>query len=384
MIKRIIAPHVKKAAKGFPLVGILGPRQSGKTTLARAIFPGYQYVNLELPGSRRFAGEDPEKFLQKYPKYTIIDEVQRVPELFSYLQVKTDEDKIPGQYILTGSQHFLLLNRVTQSLAGRIALFNLYPLSFEEISQTHKNLTLDQLIYQGGYPKLYAQNLDINLWYNSYVQTYLERDISQLNQIADLPLFEKFLRLAAGRTGQLLNLSALAGSLGISHNTVKAWINLLVVSGLVKLLQPYYANLNKRLIKTPKLYFTDTGLACWLIGINAVNQLETHPLYGALFETFIVSEIFKHLVNHQIHSRPYFFRDRRGLEADLLVENGTKLTLAEIKSSQTIPASPFGRLLKIKATLAKPAALNLVYGGGENQTRTHGRIISWKKTAAVL
>jgi len=195
MIKRIISPYIKKAAKSFPIIGVLGPRQSGKTTLAKSIFPDYQYVNLELPQMRRFAQEDPEKFLKQFSKYTIIDEAQRVPELFSYLQVKTDEDKIKGQYVLTGSQHFLMLSSITQSLAGRIALFNLSPLSYEELfKNNHKKLSVNHLIFQGGYPQLYAEKLDSNLWFNSYVQTYLERDVSQLSQIDNLTLFEKFIR----------------------------------------------------------------------------------------------------------------------------------------------------------------------------------------------
>src|SRR3989339_1195211 len=214
MIKRIISPYIKKAAKSFPIIGVLGPRQSGKTTLAKSIFPDYQYVNLELPQMRRFAQEDPEKFLKQFSKYTIIDEAQRVPELFSYLQVKTDEDKIKGQYVLTGSQHFLMLSSITQSLAGRIALFNLSPLSYEELfKNNHKKLSINHLIFQGGYPQLYAEKLDNNLWFNSYVQTYLERDVSQLSQIDNLILFEKFIRLTAGRTGQLLNLSSLFANL---------------------------------------------------------------------------------------------------------------------------------------------------------------------------
>lgn len=379
MINRIISPHIKKAAKSFPILGVLGPRQSGKTTIVKSIFPNYQYVNLELPQARRFAQEDPQKFLGRYSRYTIIDEAQRVPELFSYLQVKTDEDKIKGQYILTGSQHFLMLSSITQSLAGRIALFNLFPLSYEELfKNNYKKLLINDLIFQGGYPQLYAEKLDNNLWFNSYLQTYLERDVSQLSQIDNLPLFEKFLRLSAGRTGQLLNLSSLSADVGISHNTVKAWINLLQISGLVTLLQPYYANLNKRLIKTPKLYFTDTGLTCYLLGINRQNQLDTHPLYGQLFETYIINECLKFFANHQTHSQMYFFRNRRGLEADILLDQGLKIFLGEIKSAHTIPLYPFNNLFKIKALLPKPAALNLIYGGQETQTRTLGYILSWK------
>jgi len=264
-------------------------------------------------------------------------------------------------------------------LAGRIALFNLYPLSYEELfKNNHKKLSVDHLIFQGGYPQLYAEKLDNNLWFNSYVQTYLERDVSQLSQIDNLPLFEKFIRLTAGRTGQLLNLSSLSADIGVSHNTVKAWIYLLQISGLITLLQPYYANLNQRLIKTPKLYFNDTGLACHLLGINDQKQLDTHPLYGQLFETYIIDEYLKYFTNHQTHSAIYFFRNRRGLEADVLLDQGTKIFLGEIKSSHTIPSYPFNNLLKIKELLNKSAELNLIYGGTENQRRTFGNIVSWK------
>ena len=378
MIKRILGNTIKKTAKTMPMIGILGPRQSGKTTLARTIFPDYTYVNLEQPENMRLAEDDPIKFLEKYSQYAILAEVQRVPHLFSYLQVKTDEDKIDGQYILTGSQHFLMLSSITQSLAGRIALFNLYPLSHEELITAKLNYSnLYDQIWHGGYPRLYEPKADPKIWLGSYIQSYLERDVSLLSTIDNLKLFDNFLHLLAGRTGQILNLSTLASDIGISHNTIKSWVHLLEISGLIKLLEPYYVNLNKRLTKTPKIYFLDTGLVCRLLGINSPNELSTHPLIGAIFETWIVSETLKYLSNHQDIAKPDFWRDRTGLEADLLLERGSNISLFEIKSAHTPPADYLGKLEHIQTHLPKPSSLNLIYGGKETHSRTGGNLISW-------
>lgn len=362
----------------MPMIGVLGPRQSGKTTLVRALFPGYTYVNLEQPEVRRLAEDDPVKFFEKYPKYTILDEVQRVPHLFSYLQVKTDQDKINGQYILTGSQHFLMLSQITQSLAGRIALFNLYPLSYEELTSAHLNNDNKYTqIWRGGYPRLYEQKTDVKIWLGSYIQSYLERDVSLISSIPNLKIFDNFLHLLAGRTGQILNLSSLANDVGVSHNTIKSWVHLLEISGLIKLLAPYYVNLNKRVTKTPKLYFLDTGLVCRLLGINAPTELLTHPLVGSIFETWIVSESLKYLENHQSLAKPYFWHDRTGLEADLLLEHGQDIDLFEIKSSHTVPHDYLGKLTRIQTYLPKPSTLSLIYGGKDSYSRKTGKIISW-------
>ena len=378
MIKRILGNTIKKTAKTMPMIGILGPRQSGKTTLARALFPNYTYVNLEQPENMRLAQDDPVKFLEQYSKYAILDEVQRVPHLFSYLQVKTDEDKINGQYILTGSQHFLLLSAITQSLAGRIALFNLYPLSHEELITAKLNhASLYDQIWHGGYPRLYEQKTDPKIWLGSYIQSYLERDVSLLSAIDNLKVFDNFLHLLAGRSGQLLNLSNLAGDVGVSHNTVKSWVHLLEISGLIKLLEPFYLNLNKRLTKTPKIYFLDTGLVCRLLGINSATELATHPLIGAIFETWIISETLKYLSNHQDIAKPYFWRDRTGLEADLLLERGSDIGLFEIKSAHTTPKDYLGKLAHVQSYLPKPSTLNLIYGGNQTISRTGGNILSW-------
>lgn len=362
----------------MPMVAILGPRQSGKTTLSKLAFPTYAYVNLELPENLRFASEDPQGFLETYPRYAIFDEVQRVPELFSYLQVKTDEDKINGQYILTGSQHFLMLSSITQSLAGRISLFHLYPLSYEELRRAKRTRgDLYSQMWQGGYPRLYEHPIDVTTWLGSYTQSYLERDVSLLHTISNLTTFDNFLRLAAGRSGQLLNLSSLASDVGVSHNTIKSWVTLLEISGLVKLLQPYYVNLNKRLTKTPKLYFLDTGLCCYLLGISSPNQLPSHPLIGSIFETFIISETYKYLANHNQTAQPYFWRDRTGLEADLLLENGNNMNVFEIKSTKTIPSQFLFKLPAVQSYLPKPSTLHFIYAGQHTQKRRQGNIISW-------
>ncbi|MBU1085120.1 MAG: ATP-binding protein [Candidatus Beckwithbacteria bacterium] len=379
MIPRLLSSSIKKSAKSTPIIGLLGPRQSGKTTLAKSLFPKYAYVNLELPDNLRFATEDPRGFLKRYSKYVIIDEVQRAPELFSYLQVKTDKDKINGQYILTGSQHFLLLDSITQSLAGRISIFNLYPFSYQELKNSHLNQKdLYKQIWLGGYPRIYNQKTNPIEWLNNYIKTYLERDVSLISKIDSLPTFDRFLRLAAGRTGQLLSLSSLASDVGVTHNTIKSWINLLEISGLIKLLQPYFKNLNKRLTKTPKLYFLDTGLACRLLGINSAKELSLHSQLGALFETWIISETYKSLANDNNPTTPYFWRDRTGLEADLLLEFSLKINLYEIKSAQTIHQHPFKKLTLIKNYLQKTSHLNLIYGGDDSQSRSNGEIFSWQ------
>lgn len=360
------------------MIGIVGPRQAGKTTLAQQVFGKYTYVNLEELDTRRFATDDPRGFLRQYDRFVILDEVQRTPELFSYLQAKVDTDKIPGQYILTGSQHFLMLESITQTLAGRIAMFQLYPLAYEELVDAGKDYDhVQEHIFTGGYPRLYASNISSEVWLNSYIQTYLDRDVSTLSNIENLALFEKFLRLSAGRTGQLLNYSNLARDVGVSHTTLNAWVSLLETSGIIHLLPPYFTNTSKRLIKSPKMYFVDTGLACRLLGIQAYEQLVTHPLYGALFETWVVTEILKNTLNQGKSTPLYFWRDQGGREIDLIVDESNIQRLCEIKSSETIPADVFKTLQAIEADLPD-SVLYTIYGGNESQARTMGDILSWK------
>lgn len=385
MINRILSTKIKETAKFSPIIGVVGPRQSGKTTLVKEVFPEYTYVNLEQPDIRNYAQNDPNAFLSQYNNKIILDEVQRVPELFSYLQVKVDEDKKMGQYILTGSQHFLMMHSITQSLAGRISIFNLYPLSFEELqnAKQEKHDVLTQIWY-GGYPRLYEQEIPPQIWLNSYIQTYIDRDVSLISQITNLKTFETFLRVIVGRTGQLLNLLSLSDSLGISHNTVKSWINLLETSGIIYLLKPFHSNISKRLIKSPKLYFTDTGLVCRLLGIENPDQLQSHPLYGSIFETHVVIEYLKFYLNRGLSPNIYFWRNKNGLEADLYKDVPKKTEIFEIKSSQTIPENIFNKLKQIKSTTNTDSKLNIIYGGKENQSRTDGEIISWSSLHKFL
>ncbi len=381
MIPRLLHDPIKKAAESFPIIGIVGPRQSGKTTLAKQLFPKYDYVNLEQLDTRRFATEDPRGFLDRFNNHVILDEVQRVPDLFSYLQAHVDSRKENGQFILTGSQHFLMMESITQTLAGRIGLFNLYPLSYEEIKKEDlEEPNIQSQILKGGYPRLYDQKVSPDLWLSSYIQTYLDRDISLLSQIDNLNAFEKFVHLIAGRTGQLLNLSSLGNDVGVTHNTIKSWISLLQTSGIILLLQPYYANISKRLNKTPKIYFIDSGLACHLLGIHTKDQLMTHPLYGSLFETFIVSEFMKFFANKGIDQDMFFWRDQQGTEADIVIVEGNKASLYEIKSAQTIATDAFAKLETIQKVISQKVSLNLIYGGDDAQLRTKGNVIGWKST----
>lgn len=379
MINRILSEQIKLATTNSPITGIVGPRQSGKTTLAKAVFPEYTYINLEQPDVRSYAQNDPKAFLNQYSDKVILDEIQRVPELFSYLQVRVDADKKMGQYILTGSQHFLMLQSITQSLAGRISIFSLYPLSYEELQDAiEQKKDLYTQIWYGGYPRLYEQEISPVIWLNNYIQTYIDRDVSLISQITNLKTFEVFLHVIAGRTGQLLNLSTLGNELGVTHNTIKSWVNLLETSGILYLLQPYHSNITKRLIKTPKLYFTDTGLVCRLLGIESPKQLVTHPLYGSIFETHVVMEYIKFYLNRGLSPNIYFWRDKKGLEADLYKSiPGSKTEIFEVKSSQTIPVDAFANLKQIQQTVKDKTDLNVIYGGEENQTRTTGHIISW-------
>ncbi len=386
MIKRILATHIKQVANVSPVVGIVGPRQSGKTTLAKAVFPKYTYVNLEQPDIRSFAQNDPKAFIAQYSDKVILDEIQRVPELFSYLQVKIDNDKKMGQYVLTGSQHFLMMQSITQSLAGRISIFNLFPLSLEELQGgKEQKKDLYTQIWYGGYPRLYDQDISPVIWLNNYIQTYIDRDVSLISQITNLKTFETFLHVIAGRTGQLLNLSGLSNELGITHNTIKSWVNLLETSGIIYLLQPFFSNISKRLTKTPKLYFTDTGLVCRLLGIESPGQLNTHPQSGSIFETHVVMEYLKYYLNRGLSPNVYFWRDKSGLEADLYKEVlGSGTDIYEIKSSQTIPDDAFGKLKQIQSTTANKSTLHVIYGGEENQSRSLGQIIGWSSLTKHL
>jgi predicted AAA+ superfamily ATPase len=379
MIPRTLAETLHRLAQSFPVVAITGPRQSGKTTLARAVFADKPYVSLEDPIERTFAMEDPHGFLARFKNGAVFDEAQRWPDLFSYLQGMVDDQRAPGRFVVTGSQQFGLLAGVTQSLAGRVGLTRLLPLAFDEMPAASRQLSIDSMLLLGGYPLLHSQPILASDWFASYVATYIERDVRQVLNIQDMGVFQRFLRLCAGRSGQLLNLSALAGEAGISHSTARAWLSVLESSDLVFLLPPYHRNFGKRLVKTPKLYFLDAGLACWLLAIRSPEVLALHPSRGALFETWVVSEFVKGRFNLGRPADLYFWRDNNGLEADLIFEVDTRLQPVEIKSGQTVTRD-YLRAGQAAGRFAGDEALSpwLIYGGGESYERSGVRVISWK------
>ena len=385
MIKRTAHDTVMRLAKGFPVVAINGPRQSGKTTLARSAFPGKTYLTLEDPDTRLLAESDPRGLLSRHPDGLILDEAQRAPQLFSYLQGFVDEHPVPGKYVLTGSQQFGLLSGISQSLAGRVGLVQLLPFSMTELDSA-KMLPeeLDRLMLCGMYPPLYDRELDPADWFPAYVNTYVERDVRQLINVRELSAFQRFIKMCAGRTGQLLNLSALAADCGITHNTAAAWISVLEASYIIFLLRPHFANFNKRLVKTPKLYFLDTGLAAWLLGIRAPEQLSYHAQRGALFENLVVTEFLKGRLNRGQQPDLYFWRDSKGLEIDLLLDEGISFKPVEIKSGQTVAADFLTALKKwcvLSGTPDRPAVL--VYGGEQELANHNVSIVPWRKLGSL-
>lgn len=380
MIYRKLTATLQRLAKTFPVIAITGPRQSGKTTLVKAVFADKPYITLEDPAERAFAFEDAKGFLHRFRDGAIFDEAQRWPDLFSYLQGMVDEEPIPGKFILTGSQQFGLLAGVSQSLAGRVGMTALLPLSISELpAASQSSQSLDTLIIKGSYPALYMRDISPADWFASYIATYIERDIRQVLRVHDLSVFQRFVRLCAGRNGQLLNLNALAGETGVSQKTARSWLSVLESSYIVHLLPPYFRNFGKRLIKTPKLYFLDQGLACWLLGIRSHEHLALHPMRGAIFESFIISEFLKSRYNRGLPPDLYFWRDNNGLEADIVFERGTKLQPVEIKSGQTITGD-YIRAGQRAARFAAEEALQpwLIYGGDDSYERNGVTIMSWR------
>lgn len=381
ILARDAAAALRRLARGFPVVALTGPRQSGKTTLARAVFPGKAYVSLEDPDERDFALADARGFLGRFARGAILDEIQRAPALFSYLQTRVDERRSAGQFVLTGSQQFGLMARITQTLAGRVGLLHLLPFSLAELNAAGKlDASLPRVLYRGLYPALFARRVAPAQWYASYVATYIERDVRQVSAISDLAVFRRFLRMCAARCGQLLNLSGLANDCGISHVTARAWLTVLEAGYIVHLLAPYHVNFGKRLVKTPKLYFHDTGLAAWLLDIRDPAQLETHPSRGALFESLLISEWLKQRYNRALPGNAFFWRDNTGNEIDLLLEHGRRLQPVEMKSGQTPSGDYFSALRKWLA-LAGPRARRpvVVYGGERGMQREGVRLLPWRE-----
>lgn len=353
MTPRYLAKHILKYSQEYPIIALVGPRQSGKTTLVKLLFPNHRYISLENLNLRKHAAEDPLGFLATYGPFVILDEVQNVPELFSYLQEKVDTDEAPAQYILTGSSQFLLMENITQTLAGRIITFKLFPFTYTELFHLGEDANADgifrkvykdrpkidqqelfSLLLHGFYPRIHDKHLDSEKWYENYVSTYVERDIRSLLNVRNLRTFEHFLLLIASRSGQLIDYSDLSNALGISVSTVKEWISILETSGIVFILSPYFRNFSKRIVKTPKLYFIDTGILCHLLSIRTVDHLKTHPLLGQIFETFIISECYKRFYHAGTTPHLYFWRDQMQNEIDLLIDEGQKSFPIEIKFSQ--------------------------------------------------
>ncbi len=381
MITRNAEQTIRTLLRGFPIVTLTGPRQSGKTTLARAVFSDRPYASLEDPDVRLAAQDDPRSFLGRFPDGAVLDEVQRCPALLSYLQTIVDADGRMGLFILTGSQQFGLMSGITQSLAGRTAFVELLPFSIPELDRAGRlPADTDTMLLTGCYPPLYDREVPPSAWFAAYVTAYVERDVRQQLKIQDLETFQRFVRLCAGRTGQLLNLSSLATDCGITHNTAKAWISVLEASYLVFMLRPHHVSFNKRLVKMPKLYFYDVGLVSWLLGIRTVEQLETHPLRGNIFETFVLAELMKARLNRGERPNLHFWRDSNGTEVDVIVEQASKLMPVEIKSGRTVTPNSFAGLEKW-STLAGDSAVTptLVHGGEESFRHKGVKVVGWKE-----
>jgi len=390
MIPRTLSASINEYSREYPVIAIVGPRQSGKTTLARHLFPEYTYVSLENLDYRHAASDDPRGFLDDHGSRIILDEIQRVPELFSYLQERVDIHDAAAQYILTGSQQFLLMEKVSQSLAGRIATFKLFPFTLPELFQTKKDTsiagifsvkqkrggqpdgsTMYEMVHTGMYPRIHDKKLTAPRWLENYVLTYMERDIRSLINVENLRTFENFLKVCASFSGQLLNYASISNAIGISQPTVKKWLSLLETSGVVLLLPPHHKNFSKRLIKSPKLYFLDTGLLCFLLSIRTPGELPGHPLFGSIFETFAVSELYKRICHIGEIPPLFFWRDKTGNEIDLIVEIDGKLLPVEIKSSKTYTpdfSAGIKKWFNLKGNTARRGMV--IYAGGETVGKT--------------
>lgn len=379
MQPRIAEKLLRKYSRQFRAVAVVGPRQSGKTTLVRKVFPRKPYVSLEDPDERMLAATDPRGFLARYKNGAIIDEAQRVPELFNYMQGILDQVGKDGFYILTGSNNFLLQQSISQSLAGRIGFIDLLPLSYDEILQfKKKDISIENLVLHGCYPELYDKNRKPTIWYPAYIRTYIERDVKQIRNIENTLVFNRFLQLCAGRTAQQLNVSALSNETGVEIKTVQAWLSILQSSYIVHLLPPYHKNFNKRVVKTPKLYFLDTGLACSLLGIREKKELEKSHFKGALFENYVIMEMLKQKFNGGSNSGFYYWKESNGLEIDLLIDTGKKMIAHEIKSTETFHESLLKGLEKWRKISQSTDGVLLYNGKIELTGKNQIDILNWK------
>lgn len=384
MVSRSIQPILIAMAGKMPIISITGPRQSGKTTLSTMCFPDYDYVNLESPETRLAAEEDPKSFLRSHKKGLIIDEAQRMPDLFSYLQVMSDEKGKPGEYILTGSQNFLLKQTISQSLAGRVFVSHLLPFSLRELRQAGLLPdNPDDALLKGFYPRLYDKDIEPALFYPSYNQTYLERDIAGLVSASNINAFRKFMELLVGRTGQLINFSALSIEVGVDYKTIQSWCSLLEAGFMIFFLRPFHDNYSKRIVKSPKVYFHDTGLACNLLGIKSADDVRKHWARGALFENMMMADCMKEFYNKGQRPPVYFWRDSKGLEIDLLIEESSGIKVIEIKSGTTINTDFFSNLQKFEKLAGSPLSKYILYGGDTGTTRRETTVLPWFETAKL-
>ena len=384
MIPREITPRLTSLFQQYPFVTVTGPRQSGKTTLCRAAFPDLAYVSLEAPDQREFAVTDPRGFLSQFDEGAILDEIQNVPELLSYLQVLADERGRNSQFVLTGSEQFRLSEAISQSLAGRTALLRLLPFSLSERQRAGASNDMNDILFSGFYPRIIDQELNPRQALGDYFETYVERDVRRLGGIRNLSGFRRFVRLCAGRIGQLVNLSSLGADAGVSHTTAREWLSVLETSYIIFQLQPFYSNLRKRLVKSPKLYFYDVGLASYLIGIENSSQVATHPLRGHLFENAVVAEALKYRFNRGLNPNLSFYRDSGGLECDILYETGAGLTAIEVKSGSTVVPDYFKTLNRVTGVVPRITANVVVYGGSVRQTRSDCEVVPLSEFAGLL
>lgn len=378
IIYRTISESVKNAFQYFPVIAITGPRQVGKTTLCRQMFPHYKYVNLEDISTREIISSDMKKFISSIDDGIVIDEIHYLPELFSYIQIAVDENR-NKRFILTGSSNFALMQSISQSLAGRVAIFTLPPLTLTEIQDFIPNMTTDELLFKGFYPAAYSLQIPPELLYSNYYNTYIERDVHQLINIKNHSQFYKFIRLCAGRVGSECNASALSNETGVSAPTINEWLGILEASYIIFKLPPYFENIGKRLIKSPKIYFYDTGLLCFLLGIENMKQLDTHPLRGGIFENLVVAEFLKARNNGAKANNFFFYRDNRGTEVDLMQLSGNDIKLFEIKSSQTFNSKFFDNLNKMSKIFGDRVSQSaVIYDGTDTKDSQFNGIFNFK------
>jgi len=384
MIRRSLEGRLKAHAARYPVVAVIGPRQSGKTTLVTAAFPSRPYLSLEDPDTRSLALDDPRGFIEGLDKGTILDEIQRVPDLLSYMQTLVDRRRGPGQYILTGSNQFLLMKHVSQSLAGRISILKLLPFTLSELGSEAPRRAADY-IWAGAYPRIYDEGHDPADWYLNYLETYVEKDLKDFVQVLDLDNFRRFVAVCASLCGQLINLSAIGDMIGLSHNTVKSWLAALEHSYLAFRLPPYHRNFRKRIVKTPKLYFYDTGLACALLRLRSAETLDVHHFYGALFENAVVSELRKEALHRTGRADFFFWRDHKGAEIDCIYEPAGEPLPMEIKAAKTLKPD-FFKGLQYFCDLSglSPSSATLIHGGDRERTFRQMRVLGWRQVACVV